>query len=158
MFEITLANWPPVSRLLAENVSEWFMLFGVLHKLAIGFAVVSVVSRLKKFTMIKRFSSCSHISAWSALYKDLSLGCYASPSSLGKLAISSNIYLCGQVRKSPLPIAWVFLRQPPRGWVWGSSWGVWFWDHLRSLESGCSRCARMCFWHHLCGAEGCGAP
>jgi hypothetical protein len=63
MFEITLANWPPVSRLLAENVSEWFMLFGVLHKLAIGFAVVSVVSRLKKFTMIKRFSSCSHISA-----------------------------------------------------------------------------------------------
>jgi len=44
MFEITLANWPPVSRLLAENVSEWFMLFGVLHKLAIGFAVVSVES------------------------------------------------------------------------------------------------------------------
>jgi len=44
MFEITLANWPPVSRLLAENVSEWFMLFGVLHKLAIGFAVVSVVN------------------------------------------------------------------------------------------------------------------
>lgn len=104
MFEITLANWPPVSRLLAENVSEWFMLFGVLHKLAIGFAVVSVVSRLKKFTMIQIFSSCSHISAGSALYKDNSLGCYASPSSLGKLAISSNVYLCGQVRKSPLPI------------------------------------------------------
>ena len=33
-----------MSRLLAENVSEWFMLFGVLHKLAIGFAVVSVVN------------------------------------------------------------------------------------------------------------------
>lgn len=47
MFEITLANWPPVSRLLAENVSEWFMLFGVLHKLAIGFAVVSVAPPLK---------------------------------------------------------------------------------------------------------------
>lgn len=44
MFEITLANWPPASRLLAENVSEWFMLFGVLHKLTIGFAVVSVVN------------------------------------------------------------------------------------------------------------------
>ena len=44
MFEITLANWPPASRLLVENVSEWFMLFGVLHKLTIGFAVVSVVS------------------------------------------------------------------------------------------------------------------
>ncbi|CAE7219623.1 Scn8a [Symbiodinium pilosum] len=44
MFEITLANWPPASRLLAENVSEWFMLFGIIHKLTIGFAVVSVVN------------------------------------------------------------------------------------------------------------------
>ena len=47
MFEITLANWPPASRLLAENVSEWFMLFGIIHKLTIGFAVVSVVPRLQ---------------------------------------------------------------------------------------------------------------
>ena len=46
MFEVTLANWPPAARLLAENVSEWFMLFGVLHKLAIGFAVVSVELRI----------------------------------------------------------------------------------------------------------------
>eukprot|EP00930_Biecheleria_cincta_P039836 TRINITY_DN27340_c0_g2_i1.p1 TRINITY_DN27340_c0_g2~~TRINITY_DN27340_c0_g2_i1.p1 ORF type:complete len:571 (+),score=89.83 TRINITY_DN27340_c0_g2_i1:30-1715(+) len=44
MFELTLANWPPVARLLAENVSEWYMFFGVLHKLTIGFAFVGVVN------------------------------------------------------------------------------------------------------------------
>jgi len=44
MFELTLANWPPAIRLLAENVSEWFFLFGVLHKLIIGFAVIGVIN------------------------------------------------------------------------------------------------------------------
>merc|ERR1719261_2090690 len=44
MFEITLANYPPVTRLLAEEVSEWFMLITVLHKLTIGFAVVGVIN------------------------------------------------------------------------------------------------------------------
>jgi len=44
MFEITLANWPPVCRLLSENVSEWFTLFCLLHKLTIGFAVVGVIN------------------------------------------------------------------------------------------------------------------
>lgn len=43
-FEITLANWPPISRKLAENVSQWFMVFGVLHKLTVGFAFVGVVN------------------------------------------------------------------------------------------------------------------
>eukprot|EP00438_Fugacium_kawagutii_P034122 Skav214381 [mRNA] locus=scaffold4284:94835:110044:- [translate_table: standard] len=63
MFEITLANWPPVSRLLAENVSEWFMLFGVLHKLAIGFAVVS----------FKQMTEHKEVSAWlSSMELDVS--------------------------------------------------------------------------------------
>eukprot|EP00403_Amphidinium_massartii_P016482 CAMPEP_0178420706 /NCGR_PEP_ID=MMETSP0689_2-20121128/26270_1 /TAXON_ID=160604 /ORGANISM="Amphidinium massartii, Strain CS-259" /LENGTH=841 /DNA_ID=CAMNT_0020042195 /DNA_START=73 /DNA_END=2597 /DNA_ORIENTATION=- len=44
MFEITLANWPPVCRLLSERVTEWFVLFAVLHKLTIGFAVVGVIN------------------------------------------------------------------------------------------------------------------
>eukprot|EP00928_Gymnodinium_smaydae_P037549 TRINITY_DN26048_c0_g1_i1.p1 TRINITY_DN26048_c0_g1~~TRINITY_DN26048_c0_g1_i1.p1 ORF type:complete len:534 (-),score=63.42 TRINITY_DN26048_c0_g1_i1:93-1694(-) len=44
MFELTLANWPPACRLLAENVSEWFLLFGMMHKLFLGFAVVGVVN------------------------------------------------------------------------------------------------------------------
>jgi len=44
MFEITLGNWPPVARLLSEEASEWFTLFCLLHKLTIGFAVISVIS------------------------------------------------------------------------------------------------------------------
>merc|ERR1712176_122753 len=44
MFELTLGNWPPVCRLLAENVHESFFLFGMLHKLSIGFAVVGVIN------------------------------------------------------------------------------------------------------------------
>lgn len=43
-FEITLANWPPISRKLAENVTQWFMVFGVLHKLTVGFAFVGVIN------------------------------------------------------------------------------------------------------------------
>jgi hypothetical protein len=44
LFELTLANWPPVCRLLVENVSEWFMLFFLAHKLTIGFAVIGVIN------------------------------------------------------------------------------------------------------------------
>lgn len=44
MFEIALANWPPVIRLLSEEISEWFVLFGIVHKLTIGFAVIGVIN------------------------------------------------------------------------------------------------------------------
>jgi voltage-gated sodium channel len=44
MFEMTLANWPPVCRLLVENFSEWFMIFFITHKLTIGFAVIGVIN------------------------------------------------------------------------------------------------------------------
>merc|ERR1711953_434846 len=44
MFELTLANWPPVTRLLTEKVSEPLMFFCLLHKLTIGFAVVGVIN------------------------------------------------------------------------------------------------------------------
>merc|ERR1719456_1865831 len=44
MFELTLANWPPVTRLLTEEVSEWFMLVCVVHKLTVGFAVIGVIN------------------------------------------------------------------------------------------------------------------
>jgi len=44
MFEITLGNWMPPCRALVENVSEWFMLFSLVHKLVIGFSVVSVIT------------------------------------------------------------------------------------------------------------------
>jgi len=44
MFELTLANWPPVTRLLQEELSEWCMALCLVHKLTIGFAVVGVIN------------------------------------------------------------------------------------------------------------------
>jgi hypothetical protein len=44
MFELSLANWPPVCRLLTEHISEWFMLFFIAYKLTMGFAVINVVN------------------------------------------------------------------------------------------------------------------
>merc|ERR1719336_3259276 len=44
MFEITLGNWMPPCRALVENVSEWWMLFSLTHKLVIGFSVLSVIT------------------------------------------------------------------------------------------------------------------
>jgi len=44
MFEITLGNWMPPCRALVENVSEWYLLFSLAHKLLIGFSVVSVIT------------------------------------------------------------------------------------------------------------------
>merc|ERR1711939_594313 len=44
MFELTLANWPPVTRLLSEEVSEWFVILCVCHKLTIGFAVIGIIN------------------------------------------------------------------------------------------------------------------
>jgi len=44
MFEITLANWAPACRVLSENVNEWFVIFSLVHKFIIGFAVVLVIT------------------------------------------------------------------------------------------------------------------
>jgi len=44
MFEITLGNWMPPCRALVEHVSEFYMIFALLHKLIIGFSVVSVIT------------------------------------------------------------------------------------------------------------------
>lgn len=44
MFELTLGNWPPIVRLLSEEVSQWFTLICLLHKLTIGFAVIGVIT------------------------------------------------------------------------------------------------------------------
>lgn len=44
MFELSVANWIPVSRTLCEDVSEWMILFVVPHKLVMGFAVVMVIT------------------------------------------------------------------------------------------------------------------
>lgn len=44
MFEITLGNWPPVARILQENVDEGYVAFSLCHKLTIGFAVIGVIN------------------------------------------------------------------------------------------------------------------
>ena len=44
MFEMTLANWPTVCRTLGEEVSEWFVLFCLLHKILIGSAAVGIIN------------------------------------------------------------------------------------------------------------------
>merc|ERR1712007_90689 len=44
MFEITLGNWMPPCRALVENVTEWYMVFSLAHKLIIGFSMVSVIT------------------------------------------------------------------------------------------------------------------
>jgi hypothetical protein len=46
MFELTLANWPQIGWVLSENVSEWFMIFVIIHKLVIGVAVIGVINSL----------------------------------------------------------------------------------------------------------------
>jgi hypothetical protein len=44
MFELTLANWPPVARLLTEEMSEWFGVICIFYKVTVGFAVVGVIN------------------------------------------------------------------------------------------------------------------
>ena len=42
--ELTLANWAPVCRVLLEDVNEWWVVFCLLHKFTVGFAVVGVIN------------------------------------------------------------------------------------------------------------------
>jgi len=44
MFELTLANWIPVCRLLSDSVNEWYGIFMLCYKLVMGFAVVKVIT------------------------------------------------------------------------------------------------------------------
>jgi len=44
MFELTLGNWIVPTRALVEHVSEWYIIFFLVHKFVIGFSVVSVIT------------------------------------------------------------------------------------------------------------------
>mmetsp|Transcript_6693 Transcript_6693/g.14671 ORF Transcript_6693/g.14671 Transcript_6693/m.14671 type:complete len:660 (-) Transcript_6693:20-1999(-) len=44
MFEMTMANWPPVCRVMMLYVSEWWVVFALAHKLIVGFAVVGIIN------------------------------------------------------------------------------------------------------------------
>eukprot|EP00931_Biecheleriopsis_adriatica_P055516 TRINITY_DN32851_c0_g1_i1.p1 TRINITY_DN32851_c0_g1~~TRINITY_DN32851_c0_g1_i1.p1 ORF type:complete len:630 (-),score=139.18 TRINITY_DN32851_c0_g1_i1:12-1859(-) len=43
MFELTVGNWAPITRMLVDNVSEWFTIFAIVQNVFIGFAVLSVI-------------------------------------------------------------------------------------------------------------------
>jgi len=43
-FELTLANWPVICRLLSEEISEWFSLWVLVHRFALGIAVIGVLN------------------------------------------------------------------------------------------------------------------
>jgi len=61
MFEMTLANWPPVCRLMTEFITEWWILFALAHKLTIGFAVVGVINGVFMQETVKAASSDNNI-------------------------------------------------------------------------------------------------
>jgi len=44
MFQITFANWVPVTRLLVENVSPWLGVFLVMYRCMFCFAIVKVIA------------------------------------------------------------------------------------------------------------------
>merc|ERR1719235_833514 len=44
MFEITLANWGPASRLLVEEVNELYLLFFILYRCIFLFAALKVIT------------------------------------------------------------------------------------------------------------------
>eukprot|EP00931_Biecheleriopsis_adriatica_P031413 TRINITY_DN18428_c0_g1_i1.p1 TRINITY_DN18428_c0_g1~~TRINITY_DN18428_c0_g1_i1.p1 ORF type:complete len:1215 (-),score=254.82 TRINITY_DN18428_c0_g1_i1:49-3525(-) len=44
LFELTLGNWIPVTRTMMTNVSVAYVIFALIHKLFVGFAVVMVVT------------------------------------------------------------------------------------------------------------------
>lgn len=61
LIEMTLANWPPICRLLVENVSEVMWVFCVCHKLVMGFAVVGVINGVFMQEAFKVASTDDHI-------------------------------------------------------------------------------------------------
>eukprot|EP00929_Paragymnodinium_shiwhaense_P033845 TRINITY_DN18514_c0_g1_i2.p1 TRINITY_DN18514_c0_g1~~TRINITY_DN18514_c0_g1_i2.p1 ORF type:complete len:647 (-),score=140.70 TRINITY_DN18514_c0_g1_i2:533-2473(-) len=44
MFELTLGNWVPITRLLVDHVSEWFTIVIMLFRVLVGEAVVKVIN------------------------------------------------------------------------------------------------------------------
>lgn len=44
MFEMTIGNWVPVTRVMMENVSEWYASLFIMYQCVVGFAVVKVIT------------------------------------------------------------------------------------------------------------------
>lgn len=43
-FECTLADYPPISELLSEEITEWFGFMVLMYKFVLGFAVIGVIN------------------------------------------------------------------------------------------------------------------
>eukprot|EP00929_Paragymnodinium_shiwhaense_P123853 TRINITY_DN9823_c0_g1_i2.p1 TRINITY_DN9823_c0_g1~~TRINITY_DN9823_c0_g1_i2.p1 ORF type:complete len:674 (+),score=128.08 TRINITY_DN9823_c0_g1_i2:139-2160(+) len=46
MYELTMGNWVPISRAVIENVSQSYMLFFVVYRTLVGFALLKVVTAI----------------------------------------------------------------------------------------------------------------
>eukprot|EP00929_Paragymnodinium_shiwhaense_P069750 TRINITY_DN35192_c0_g1_i2.p1 TRINITY_DN35192_c0_g1~~TRINITY_DN35192_c0_g1_i2.p1 ORF type:complete len:191 (-),score=17.95 TRINITY_DN35192_c0_g1_i2:182-754(-) len=46
MYELTMANWVPIARLVVDVSGEWYMIFFVVYRTLVGFAVLKVVTAI----------------------------------------------------------------------------------------------------------------
>eukprot|EP00929_Paragymnodinium_shiwhaense_P105162 TRINITY_DN7007_c0_g1_i1.p1 TRINITY_DN7007_c0_g1~~TRINITY_DN7007_c0_g1_i1.p1 ORF type:complete len:590 (-),score=105.01 TRINITY_DN7007_c0_g1_i1:249-2018(-) len=46
LYELTMGNWVPISRVVIEHVSEWWMLFFIFYRTIVGFACLKVVTAI----------------------------------------------------------------------------------------------------------------
>eukprot|EP00929_Paragymnodinium_shiwhaense_P110684 TRINITY_DN7787_c0_g2_i1.p1 TRINITY_DN7787_c0_g2~~TRINITY_DN7787_c0_g2_i1.p1 ORF type:complete len:677 (-),score=117.39 TRINITY_DN7787_c0_g2_i1:416-2329(-) len=46
LFELTMGNWVPIARTMVEHVSEWYMVFIIVYRTLVGFAVLKVVTAI----------------------------------------------------------------------------------------------------------------
>merc|ERR1712137_1521360 len=44
MYELTLGNWTPCTRLLMESVNEWYGGLILIYRFVVGFAMVKVIT------------------------------------------------------------------------------------------------------------------
>eukprot|EP00929_Paragymnodinium_shiwhaense_P110641 TRINITY_DN7781_c0_g5_i1.p1 TRINITY_DN7781_c0_g5~~TRINITY_DN7781_c0_g5_i1.p1 ORF type:complete len:635 (-),score=111.69 TRINITY_DN7781_c0_g5_i1:206-2110(-) len=46
MYELTMANWAPIARTVVSNVSEWYIIFFMVYRTTVGFAILKVVTAI----------------------------------------------------------------------------------------------------------------
>lgn len=61
MFELTMGNWIPITRGLAENIDESWGAFFVIYKIVVGFAIMKVVSGIFLHETFKCAATDDHI-------------------------------------------------------------------------------------------------
>ncbi|CAK0819600.1 unnamed protein product [Prorocentrum cordatum] len=72
MFELALANWPTIGRFLQDEVHEWWMIFIIIFKLTVGFAVETFTAiEMDNNIMVekKRRADKAHRKKMEALFK-----------------------------------------------------------------------------------------